>query len=619
MSAIRTSSGAVRHDPYAQPSTTPAAATPTGGAAQTTNAHTAAQKNAPKQNGYGQSGFESTAPQYAGTTTSGTYESSAIVPAAAEPAAPAAPAPAPANPHAQLDALKTGMSLEEKKEFLKQFGVSDKHLKKAKAHEVENAFNQIVDQLKSPGDAKLKFKIGGKKYEAKIHLDPQKGELNINIKQKKGFFGKMWDGIKKVGKIALTVASFIPGPIGVAARVANAVISAVGAFKKGDILGGIAAAAGGIAGGAGALAGKAVSGVAKTVSTVASVVEKGALAAKGVADGIKNKNWGSVLGAVASGASGVAGALGTGASKLANTMNEVATWATRGNTALQAAVAAKNGDIIGALSAGSELATGIAPNSRTADTFKRLAEGAATAQTAFNAAKSGDVLGALAAGADFASGQVKEGSKARRSLEDVSAFASAANKARQGDVLGALSDGASHAASRQGEGSRARSTLNDISSYAKTANTVQQAVRGGDYMGAAQVLTDFAAGEVKDPGAQKKLRKASEIFQGANLVENAIQSKDYLAAATAAATLAGQLTGADEAKDAEKLLKSAGDVRNAVKSGNLGAILTAMDKLGKSVKEVTQQTGNRALPASAPALSAGGDGFQQPTKRTVVL
>jgi hypothetical protein len=511
------------------------------------------------------------------------------------------------------------MSLQEKKDFLKQFGVSDKHLKKAKPHEIEAAFNQIVDQLKSPGDAKLKFKIGGKKYEAKIHLDPRKGELDIQIKQKKGFFGKVWDGVKKYGQIALTVASFIPGPIGVAARVASAVISAIGAFKKGDILGGLAAAAGAIAGGAGALAGKAVSGVAKTVSTVASVVEKGALAAKGVAEGIKNKNWGSVLTAVATGASGVAGALGEGAKKLANTMNEVSKWATRGNTALQATVAAKNGDLIGALSAGSELVSGIAPNSRAADTFKRLAAGASTAQTAYNAARSGDVLGALSAGADFAAGQVKSGTKARKRLEDVSVYASAANKAKHGDVLGAISEGATHAASRQGQGTRARNTLNDISSYAQTASTVQKSVRSGDYMGAAQVLADFAAGEVKDPAAQKKLKKASEVFQGANVVEDAIQSKDYLAAAKAAAALAGKLTGSDEMKDAEKLLSAADEVRSAVQSGDLGDVLSSLGRLRKTVKDVTHETHKRALPepVTAPAVPVGSDSFQQAQRRAV--
>ncbi|HEX8701879.1 MAG TPA: hypothetical protein VF815_23830 [Myxococcaceae bacterium] len=615
---IRTSSSPVSYDAYARSNAT-SYGSPAAGAAS--SSPTAAPSEAP-QSPYGQSGFDSGATQYAQPTTSGTYESAIVQtpPAAAEPA-PAAAEPAPAaNPHAQLDAMKQ-MSLEEKKEFLKQFGVTDKALKKSKPHEIENAFNQIVDQLKTPGDAKLKFKIGGKKFEAKIRLDPTRNELDIQIKQKKGFFGKVWDGIKKYGKIALTVASFIPGPIGVAARIANAVISAIGAFKKGDILGGLAAAAGAIAGGASALAGKAVSGVAKTVATVASAVEKGATAAKGIAEGIKNKNWGGVLTAVASGASGVAGALGEGAKKLANTMNEVSTWATRGNTALQAAAAAKNGDIIGALSAGSELVSGMAPNSRAADTFQRLAASASTAQTAYNAARRGDLLGALSAGADFAADQVKDGSKAKKRLEDVSVYSSAANKVKNGDVLGAISEGASHAATRSGQNVKARNTLNDISSYAKTADTVHKAVRSGDYMGAAQLLTQFAAGEVNDPVAQKKLKKASEIFQGADVVENAIQSKDYLAAAKAAAALAGKLTGSDEMKDAEKLLAAADGVRTAVKTGGLRDVIKAMDTLGKTVKDVTQQTGKRAIPeqVAAPALPVGDDTWLQSKKRAVIF
>jgi len=607
---IRSSSSPVSYESYARSTATHG--TPAGAPVAAEN--TAVPSGVSQQSAYGQSGFDAGATQYAQATASGSYESTVAETPAPAPAA--APEPAPvADPHAQLNALKN-MSLEEKKDFLKQFGVTDKALKKSKPHEIENAFNQIVDQLKQTGEAKLKFKIGGKKFEAKIKNDPTNG-IDIQIKQKKGFFGKVWDGVKKYGKIALTVASFIPGPIGVAARIANAVISAVGAFKKGDILGGLAAAAGAIAGGASAIAGKAISGVAKTVATVASAVEKGATAAKGIAEGIKNKNWGSVLTAVASGASGVAGALGEGAAKLANTMNDVATWATRGNTALQVAAAAKNGDIIGALSAGSELVSGISPNSRAADTFKRLASGAATAQTAFNAVRSGDVLTALSAGAEFAAGQVKEDSKAQNTLEDVSAYASAANKAKNGDVLGALSQGATHAASRQSQGSKAQNTLNDVSKYAKTADTVQKAVRGGDYMGAAQLLTQFAAGEVNNPAAQRKLKKASEVFEGADVVENAIQGKDYLAAATAAAALAGKLTGKGEETDAQKLLKSAGEVRTAVKGGDLSDILSAMGRMRKTVKEVTQETGKRALPA--PMLPTGNDAFQQTRRSPVVF
>jgi hypothetical protein len=619
---IRTSSSPISYDAYAR-SNAASSGTAASAASPAASSNSAVATETAPYNAYGQSGFDTGSAQYAQATTSGTYEA-AIVQAPPEPVMPE-PAPAPAadpaaDLAAQLDEMKK-MSLQEKKDFLKQFGVTDKALKKSKASEIENAFNQIVDQLKSPGDAKLKFKIGGKKFEAKIHFNPQRGELDIQIKQKKGFFGKLWDGVKKFGKIALTVASFIPGPIGVAARIANAVISAIGAFKKGDILGGLAAAAGAIAGGASALAGKAVSGVAKTVSTIASAVEKGATAAKGIAEGIKNKNWGSVLTAVASGASGVAGALGDSAKKLANTMNDVATWATRGNTALQAAAAVKNGDLIGALSAGSELVSGMAPKSRAADTFQRLAAGASTAQNAYNAAKHGDLLGALSSGADFAAGQVKKGSKAQRTLEDVSAYSSVANKAAHGDVLGAISEGTSHAATRQGQGTRARNTLNDISSYAKTADTVHKAVRGGDYMGAARLLTQFAAGEVNDPVAQRKLKKASEIFQGADVVENAIQSKDYLSAAKAAAALAGKLTGSDELKDAEKLLAAADGVRGAVKAGNLGDVLAAMDKLGKTVKDVTHQTGNRAIPAQVPAsaLPVGDDSWLQAKKRAVIF
>ncbi|MDQ3265095.1 MAG: hypothetical protein M3Y59_15790 [Myxococcota bacterium] len=490
-----------------------------------------------------ESGFDVGGPHYARAEVSGSFDAPMLAPAT--------------KPQAQLESLKTSLSLQEKKEFLEQFGVSGKHLKKAKAQDIEKAFGQVVDQLQQPGSATLKFKIGGKKYEGKIRLDPNSGELDIQFKQKKGFFGKLWDGVKKVGKIALTVASFIPGPIGVVARVASAVISAVNAFKKGDILGGIAGLAGGIAGGMGALAGKAVSGVAKTIGTVASVVEKGANAAKGVADAIKNRNWGGLLTAVASGASGMAGALGNSAQGVVKTMNQVSTWATRGNTALQMAVAARNGDIVGMLDQGSQLASGIAPNSRAADTFQRLASGATTAQNVISAAKSGDVLGAITAGAEFASTQVRGGSQPQRTLED-------------------------------------------LSSYASTANSVQNALRTGDYMGAAQQLTGFAAGEVNDPKAKRTLQKASEIFSSADAVENALQGKDLLAAAAAATAMAGRLTGSEEVQDAGKLIAAAGQLRSAVKASDAAQILKAILQLKDAVREATTQTQLRSLPAAVP-------------------
>jgi len=312
------------------------------------------------------------------TDTSAQYraslEQSSFQPAAVQTAAPVnsiavgepAPTAAPANPHAHLDALKKETSLADKKAFLEQFGVKGKHLKKAKPEEINAAFDKAIDAMKEPGKTDFTTKIGGKKYKAKINLDANTGELSINFKQKKSFLSKVGDALKKVGKIALTVASFIPGPIGVAARVANAVISSVGAFKKGDILGGIAGMAGAVAGGAGALAGKATSGVAATVSKVAGVVQKGATAAGSALNAIKERNWGNLLGAVAGGASSVANGLGDTAGSVAKRLNEVSQWATRGQTALHAAAAARNGDIIGALEAGSNLATDVAPNSRVA-------------------------------------------------------------------------------------------------------------------------------------------------------------------------------------------------------------------------------------------------------------
>ena len=108
-------------------------------------------------------------------------------------------------------------------------------------------------------------------------------------------------------------------------------------------------------------------------------------------------------------------------------------------------------------------------------------------------------------------------------------------------------------------------------------------------------------------------RQAAEIFQGANVVENAIQSKDYLGAAKAAAALAGKLSGNGETNGATKLLAAAEDVRTAVSSSKLKDILASLDKLRKTVKEVTHETHKSAL----PALTAGDD-LQAARRRALI-
>jgi len=306
-----------------------------------------------------QSSFQPSVSATQGTQTAAPVSSIAV----GEPAPVAQQTPA--DPLAQLKQL----SVDEKKAFLEQVGVKGKHLKKAKPDEINRAFDQAVDAM-AKGDGKFKVKIGGKKYEAKINVDKKTGELAVGFKEKKGFLSKLGSALKKVGKIALQVASFIPGPIGIAARVANAVISSVKAFKSGNILGGIAGIAGAVAGGAGAIAGKATAGVARTVANVAGMVQKGATAVGSGLQAIKERNWGNLLGAVAGGASGIANGLGTAAGSVKNTLNNVATWATRGQTALQAAAAARNGDILGAIEQGSGLVNEVAPNSRAAGIFK---------------------------------------------------------------------------------------------------------------------------------------------------------------------------------------------------------------------------------------------------------
>lgn len=270
----------------------------------------------------------------------------------------AAPAPLDA-----IDQMKASTSLEDKKAFLQQFGIKPKHLKRAKPGEIDKAFAKALDSMRPGAKTKFRVKIGGQKYDGKLKKDANGNPVGFKFKEKKSFMDKL----KKVGQIALTVAQFIPGPIGVVARVANAVMSSVSAIKSGNILGGIAGIAGAVAGGVGAFAGKAAGGVAGSISKVAGMVSKGANFVGGVASAVQTKNWGGLVSSLAGGAAGIAKGFGGSMGSFASSLDKFSTWATRGNTALQAAAAARNGDILGALQASTDLAEQVAPNSRVTD------------------------------------------------------------------------------------------------------------------------------------------------------------------------------------------------------------------------------------------------------------
>jgi len=153
-------------------------------------------------------------------------------------------------------------------------------------------------------------------------------------------------GFKKLASLALTVASFIPGPVGVVAAIGNAVMNAATAIKSGNIMGVVSAVAGGISG----AASLALGTVSTAVSAVASKVQNIANGVASAMNAVKNKSLGSIFGAIASGASGVANFVGDAAGSLGQKASQVAKVTGYTATAANIAEAAKNGDGLGAIS-----------------------------------------------------------------------------------------------------------------------------------------------------------------------------------------------------------------------------------------------------------------------------
>ncbi len=139
----------------------------------------------------------------------------------------------------------------------------------------------------------------------------------------------------KIGKIALTVASFVPGPVGIAARIASSVISAAEGIKNKNWLQGVIGAASGVAAGAGAIAGRAVAGAAATTARVADSVARGARSLQAGLQALHARDGAGVFRSLAGMGSAVAGAVGDSAETVAGWARNVEKWAGRAYVAAE--------------------------------------------------------------------------------------------------------------------------------------------------------------------------------------------------------------------------------------------------------------------------------------------
>ena len=271
-----------------------------------------------------------------------------------------------------FDELIATVPPQEKAELLAKMGVGFKGAAKSslhaenRGHQLNKTFAEVMQGLQTPGRSSVDTKMmGGRGHKISMNVAADdKGEtqlesFNVKRNKKKGLFSKVADSVKgawkKYGGTVLTVASFIPGPIGIAARIGGALNGAYNAVKNKDWVGGIASVAGGAASSIATFAGKAVNG---TMAAGARVIGRGALVAQAGMAAYENQDAGSILGAAAAvaGVSGSVGALSSGAS---DRLGQIATWADRGARGVNTVDAVRDGDALGAVASGSGLAAGL--------------------------------------------------------------------------------------------------------------------------------------------------------------------------------------------------------------------------------------------------------------------
>lgn len=253
--------------------------------------------------------------------------------------------------------------------------------------EVAARYQDVAAALNgAPG--KHEVRIG--KHNLKFTLDTQ-GQVTESSTKKPSVWGK-------IGRFALTVASFVPIPvIAIPARIASAAISAVEGIKNGNWMQAVAGVATGVAAGAGAIAGKAIAGVAATTAKVATQVAAAATTVQAGIDAARGKNALGIFTTALQTTANAAGAFANGADAVADVAKQVQTWANRTLVGTVVGVNLKQGQIGAAISNGAALTSAIAGDFKNEDgTLKPAA--ASVQQYAGYGADGGRIVTALQQG-----------------------------------------------------------------------------------------------------------------------------------------------------------------------------------------------------------------------------
>lgn len=184
--------------------------------------------------------------------------------------------------------------------------------------EMSRTFEQVSAVINGPA-GQHKLKVG--KHEVTLTID--QANRVVDSKTKKP---SIWG---KIGKIALTVASFVPGPVGIAARIGSSIVSAAEGIKNKNWVQAVVGGASGVAAGASAVAGRAVAGAAATTARVADSVAKGARAWQVGLQAARAEDASGIFKSLAGVGSAVAGAVGSASETVAEWARNVETWAGR--------------------------------------------------------------------------------------------------------------------------------------------------------------------------------------------------------------------------------------------------------------------------------------------------
>ncbi|MBI5497836.1 MAG: LysM peptidoglycan-binding domain-containing protein [Deltaproteobacteria bacterium] len=300
---------------------------------------------------------------------------------------------------------------------------------------------KVAAAVNSPGSHE--FKIG--KHNVKMTVNDQNTVTGSSTK-KPSFLSKVGSFIKKAAPIVLKVASFIPGPVGVAARVVSGVINVVKAVKAGSILGAVSGIASTVAGGITGALGKGFDAASKGLKTVVNVCNGVAQAARGI-QSIKQGGIAGIVGGVAGVVGGVAQGLGNAASGASKAMESVGKKlgevskhlqnASQGIGAVQNIQAANKAVNDAKAALAQARASGDATAVRDAE--KRLAD----AESSKRSSLLGAASTAASLGASYASGPKQDGTGGglKHGLNVASGALNTARAVNEKDYLGAAASG----------------------------------------------------------------------------------------------------------------------------------------------------------------------------------